>query len=410
MVGVFLFSFGYEAHAANQVFYQGVGYPTMSAAQAAHNDALHQNSCRFFTGSVGQTQSLTYNGIVGPVHQYTHIAECSHDPALYSDIQNLTIAADGNECDAPDVFNPATGTCEVGSTCDDSITGQAFIRPIYSANDQGEICHESSQCKMVVDDITMLSSNAGLVSYSGTNQNCTTEPEVPMTAANQEENCISSGTDTFCTEPDLADQNCGMLNGEYICLDAVPDGDCTFYGNGNMACSTNAGSPPAPDDGVTAGVPATPDSTIESNGTTINNYNNSTVNNSSGATSGSSQGDAPNQQEIDLDFSDIIEQEPDSGTYVIPIDAVSDQTGQELDDVITDIGDGTGFAVPNTVGDSWTSIFGYTYSCSDINLFIAGQNITLECAELADLRSVLAWIANVIFFLGVFQLLMRGPE
>jgi len=362
------------------------------------------------TGDAQVKAGPTYLGLSGSTHTWSYTLTCERtNGGTVSDV-NGSVTATEDSC--PDGSDPTSGgECVVPSVCDETITGNAYLRPISSADSQGNICHESSQCKMTATNVIELSSGAGLIEYTGTSDSCTTEPEEPIDQANELTNCINSGSDTYCTEPTLADQNCGYLNDQYLCLDAIPDGNCTFYGNGDMACDDSASTPPAPDNG-TAGVAATPDTTINLNGDTYNIFNNGTVAGSAGDASGTQQGDNPADSEInvELDFSEIIEQEPDSGIYVTPIDALTTQTGTELDDVATDIGDGTGFAVTNNVGDSWTSIFGYTYSCSNIDLLVAGQTITLECSELADLRSVLAWIASVIFFIAVFNLVMGGPK
>ena len=315
---------------------------------------------------------------------------------------------DPEDCPSGQI-EPQGYDCVPPPDCTGDITGQAFLRPVGSADNKGNICHESSQCLMTVNSLTELASGAGMVEYTGTNQECTTEPEEMVTSQNELENCISSGGDIFCTEPDLADENCGMLNGEYICLDSIPDGNCTFYGDGGMACSPTAGSPPAPDDGVTSGTPANPDNTVSTDGNTVNIYNNSTVNNSLGDTSGTEQGENP-ELTIEIDFSQIIEDEPPSDSFVGDINDDITETGNALQSVEDELADPNDFGLSTTAGNEWTSIFGYTYSCSDIVLAVPTGNVTVECAELSDLRAVLGWIARVIFFIAIFNLILRRPE
>lgn len=187
--------------------------------------------------------------------------------------------------------DPVTGECP--AACDGSITGVAFLRPVFSGGSTGNICHESSGCLMTAGDVSGLP-GGDLVEYTGTDQGCTAEPVVDVPPEAEDAQCITSGGNSWCTEPDLADQNCGMLNGEYLCLDSIPDGQCTFFGNGSMACDSSATAPPAPDDGVTAGNVAAPDITINNNGTTVNVFGSSTVAGStSGATGSDQQGDLP---------------------------------------------------------------------------------------------------------------------
>jgi hypothetical protein len=317
---------------------------------------------------------------------------------------------DGTGCVTGNV-DPQGYDCEAPPNCAGDITGKAFLRPVGSADSRGDICHESSQCVMTATNVIDLSSGQGLIEYTGTASECTSEDVEPINADNETSNCISSGGDTFCTEPDLADENCGMLNDQYICLGSVPEGNCTFYGSGDVACSSTAGSPPAPDDGVTPGAPASPDMTINVNGDTINLYNSGTASGSTGDVSGTQQGDQPAQEiNVDVDFSEIIENEPPSNSFTGDIDSDIADTGTELDTIVTELGDANDFAVTNNTGDSWTSIFGYTYSCSDIVLQVPAMAVTLECASLADLRAILGWIARVIFFIAVFNLVMNRPK
>ncbi|MCG8456317.1 MAG: hypothetical protein MI919_08545 [Holophagales bacterium] len=198
--------------------------------------------------------------------------------------------ADGNECEANETFNSATGNCDSSTQCDESITGKVFLRPVFSGGSTGNICHESSQCTMTAQNVTGLS-GGDLVEYVGTNQSCNAEPVENVDESNEQPQCITSGGNTWCTEPDLADQNCGMLNGEYVCLDSIPDGECTFFGNGNMACDSTASSPPAPDDGVSAGTPAPADISVNNNGNNVNVYGSGTVAGSTTPSSGTSQPD-----------------------------------------------------------------------------------------------------------------------
>lgn len=192
------------------------------------------------------------------------------------------------EMDPECYFQGTELLCE--APCDESITGQAFLRPVFSGGSTGDICHESSGCVMSAGDTSGLP-GGDLVEYTGTSQSCSAEPDVPVDESDKQPQCITSGGNQWCSEPNLADQNCGMLNGEYLCLDAIPDGECTFYGNGSLACDPAAGSPPAPDDGVTAGIPAAPDITLNNNGTPTNVYGSGTVGSSSSPTTGSSQPD-----------------------------------------------------------------------------------------------------------------------
>lgn len=72
-------------------------------------------------------------------------------------------------------------------------------------------------------------------------------------------NCVSGGGVTICAGQNA--QNCGTVNGEPLCLTSVPEGRCTFLGDGGMVCASTAGAPPAPTDSAGTS-PATPDATF----------------------------------------------------------------------------------------------------------------------------------------------------
>ncbi|MEM8684361.1 MAG: hypothetical protein AAGF72_13070 [Pseudomonadota bacterium] len=52
-------------------------------------------------------------------------------------------------------------------------------------------------------------------------------------------NCVSNGVASFCMDP-TAQTNCGTVNGQYVCLDTVPQGNCVFLSNGDSVCGQGA--------------------------------------------------------------------------------------------------------------------------------------------------------------------------
>jgi hypothetical protein len=105
--------------------------------------------------------------------------------------------------------------------------------------------------------------------------------------------CVGVSGGTACVAYERDAQNCGTVNGQPLCLGKVPAGKCLFVGGAGVACDSSAGSPPAPDDGVTPGTPATPVAQIETRdpqGNVTNNYSvysQTQVNNSTGGVTGS---------------------------------------------------------------------------------------------------------------------------
>lgn len=306
----------------------------------------------------------------------------------------------------------ANADCMNPAACDSSITGLEFMRPVFSAGQHGDICHESSQCKMTAVNTLLLNGNQeGLIEFVGTDQECSGAPDVPITAGNEATQCISSGGDTYCATPDLADQNCGYFNDEYMCLDAVPAGNCTFFGDGNMVCATDSTAPPAPDDG-TPGQVATPDSTLDANGTTGNIYNPTTIGGSSGGTSGGGQGDGPEGEgelTVEIDFTDIVESEPDSGTFDDDIETAITDLGTGLDAVVDELSDPDDFGQTTDVGSTLEGAFGVSLGCSDIHVNAFGNDVVFACSDAEIIRDVVGWIMRVLFLIAMFNLVTTKP-
>lgn len=388
----------------------------LSSAPFFGGNAADGNRCHSTVGGAAQAvadalvigvpsfSNVVYQGIAFSTHSW-HFDVLS-DGVFFG--VHVVQMYDPVGCPLGETLNTSTGVCEGPPMCDGTITGQAFLRPVFSGGSTGNICHESSQCVMTAQNVIGFSSS-DLVEYIGTDQGCNSEPEVPIGPENSQDNCIAENGNTWCTDPNLADENCGYYNNDYVCLGAVPDGGCTFFGNGDMACSTTASSPPAPDNG-TPGVTATPDGTINNNGSTTNIFNNTTVTGSAGGASGTQQGDGPSANEPqDIDFSEIIEQEPDFGIYDDAIVSQTNSTSGELDNVLSEIGDPNDFGVSTSLGTTINDAFQYS-ACTDIVLNAFGNNVTLSCAEVSQTRDVLGWIARVIFLLAIWNLVMRGPE
>jgi len=127
------------------------------------------------------------------------------------------------------------------------------------------------------------------VSIQSTGASCTggggeTEPAAPPEPETNNENCVTSSAGVeYCSGP--YGENCGYVNDQFTCLGRTDSDECWVMTDGSRMCGSNAPMPPVPDNG-TAGVPATPDDTVQaSGGDTINNvynfYNSTTVTGSS---------------------------------------------------------------------------------------------------------------------------------
>lgn len=118
-------------------------------------------------------------------------------------------------------------------------------------------------------------------------------PEVQEAGSGEKGECIGITGGSACVAYERDAQNCGTVNGQPLCLGKVPPGKCLFVGGSGVACDSSAGSPPAPDDGVTPGTPATPVAEIETRDAqgnvtnTYSVYSQTQINNSTNGVTGS---------------------------------------------------------------------------------------------------------------------------
>jgi len=91
-------------------------------------------------------------------------------------------------------------------------------------------------------------------------------------------------------------ENCGYLNGKFVCLGKTDPDECWVNDDGSRWCGESAPTPPVPDNG-TRGQKATPDDAVAAEGgtgttTTYNYYNTTTM---AGSTEASDSGANPNR-------------------------------------------------------------------------------------------------------------------
>lgn len=88
-------------------------------------------------------------------------------------------------------------------------------------------------------------------------------PDGAASAASNGTDCISGSGMTLCSAK--SDKNCGTLNGQPICVEAIPPGQCAFLGNGGMVCTSDVAGEPGPTD-ETGTMPAMPDGEFQAAG------------------------------------------------------------------------------------------------------------------------------------------------
>ena len=131
---------------------------------------------------------------------------------------------------------------------------------------------------------------------------------------------------------------------------------------------------------------------------------------SSGDTSGGSQGGAPSfPGEVEIDFSEIIEQGGDENAYDDSIAATTATTDSELQGLIDELGDPADFGVSTTLATTLGDVIDIG-GCSDFVLDAFGHPVTLSCADGQVMRDWLGWIARFIFLIAMFQLVTNRPQ
>jgi len=89
----------------------------------------------------------------------------------------------------------------------------------------------------------------------------------PFESAKDGSGCLIGATEVMCVE-DQHPQNCGMVNGNLVCVNDLPSDSCITASTGGILCGENASVTP---DNGTPGSPVTPEFTItKNNGTTSN--------------------------------------------------------------------------------------------------------------------------------------------
>jgi len=138
---------------------------------------------------------------------------------------------------------------------------------------------------------TQIHCNAGSCSSftvyeaTSTGQQCGGTDAGAGAAVGTQADCDASGT--ICRDTGTGGKNCGMFNGDRVCVGTVPKGTCVGYSSGGAACVSaagtgNAATPPAPNNG-TPGTTATPSATVSANGQTVNYYSSTVVGGSTAA-------------------------------------------------------------------------------------------------------------------------------
>lgn len=203
------------------------------------------------------------------------------------------------DCEPPSEWDDASGSCLVPFSCE---TLQGTVREgFYSSTEivmQGCSGGESNDCSVVATGQNMCVGDGedncfGRYEFTGAVCDGDALPEGAATKNSAGTDCITADGLTFCSAN--SNKNCGTLNGQPVCVEGIPDGECTFLGNGGMVCASDAGAPPGPTD-PTGMTPAEPDGEFKAAGDgaiaarNFNYYSPGTVGASGTDTQGSGNG------------------------------------------------------------------------------------------------------------------------
>lgn len=191
--------------------------------------------------------SLTRASCVGTATFITGLPRCS----VYF------TATNGATCDrnmsVNQVANQACPNCDTGSPG----VGETFV---VETSVPLESCNPVSGCKMKRGAGVCMGLSC-IYSVTHSSETCSSNAtQTPNGTAG--EKCVEGSQAEFCRAKAPGDKNCGYLNDQFVCIDAVDTDECAVFPDGGRICGASAPTPPVPDNG-TAGTPATPTDTMQ---------------------------------------------------------------------------------------------------------------------------------------------------
>lgn len=230
--------------------------------------------CNHSCNSVGY--SLSYTGPTGPTGTWP-------GPLSYTwsvTRTKLTAPFDTATCSVP--ISIATQTDPAGCPiCPPAGTRDVHVMAAGVVGAAGAGTSGSDGCAYKVcalaTAVTLITSSGPKVTQCveslGYPSNAT--PQALGNGESDTDDCVAGDGNVACG----TGTNCGEVNGDRVCLGAVPPDKCVGFDSGGVACGASAPTPPVPDNG-TPGTPAAPDATVSNGTTTVNYYSSTTVNSS----------------------------------------------------------------------------------------------------------------------------------
>lgn len=248
---------------------EGVG-TIVQLMVAAHNEVLCDVQGIAENGSAYVTSGPTYLGIDSYRYSYVVNFACTRTDngndaftaqgVIYADITDTCVEGE---------FDTATGECIVPEECP-FFEGMQFIKS-GDGNPPASICQ--SGCTLSPAPGPSIRMGGGYMQMFEITGSCSpSDSSVPPTG----NNCIQTSDGTqYCADP-ASTENCGTVNGEYVCIDAVPEGNCIFTPTGQAICDGGSQTNP-------------PDTTIEDgDGNDVDVYSDGNTGGTDGGTGTSS--------------------------------------------------------------------------------------------------------------------------
>jgi len=216
-------------------------------AQTAQNAAMCDVNSWAGNGSSHISAGPVYAGIFSNEHKWTYSISCTHNSTGTDTLTTGgTVWADVNSCD--DGSDPLSdGTCaDPAPECPFS-TGEQFIKSGNGTAPAG-FCDQGCSFSPSAGGAN-ISMDGGWMGMYEVGGSCSPDDGSPP---DTDLNCLvtSSGTQ-YCADT-TSPQNCGTVNGEYTCLEAVPPGNCIFTAGGQAVCDGGSQTD-VPDDTITDG-------------------------------------------------------------------------------------------------------------------------------------------------------------
>lgn len=278
LVGASAFGQSASCHQWRGVMGAYVG-PWQSTSNAAAMDVVnHCNATATATSACGVTAC---NGSTWTCSYALNTVGGSYPSLSYTMIVSTTNVATGNP-GTPQNAGGSLGAqviacpnCAVGSS--EIMTGSGAM-----TSAPAQVCLDG--CVFKQGDVGVGISTGWAWDYKSVGSACGGSLAASGSAAGASGNCVTSASGTACVDKSSG-KNCGMFNGDRVCVDTIAKGTCVSYASGGSACVSstgtgNASTPPAPNNG-TPGTTATPNMQVSQGGTTANYYNSSTVSGSS---------------------------------------------------------------------------------------------------------------------------------